>query len=144
MKRQASALIEASGPAAPGSGFVGFVSTPKNIIDLVDWSAKQGTIYWTVCEDARAGDLVVFYAIKPWYAFLAYGKVIKRLGEKWGRGKKPMAEVGMLRLLPEPVSLRRAKERLGMRWLRAAEGFANRRQEDVHLILALGGGFGGI
>lgn len=43
------------------------------------------------------------------------------------------------RLLPEPVSLSRAKNQLALPWLKAGQGFAKRRQEDVHLILALGG-----
>lgn len=136
MKKKAKAEIPALGA---GDGFIGFASKEKHLIVLLWSCAMHGTVEWTVCEDARPGDLVLFYAMKPWHAFFAHGRVLKRLERKWGRRRNPMAEVGVLRLLPEPVTLRRAKERLGMPWLRAAEGFGRQCQKDVHLILALGG-----
>lgn len=118
-----------------GSGYVGFLSKRGDLSQLIECVARQDPVTWTVCEDAGPGDLVVFYAAEPWYAFFAYGKVIRRIEEKW-KGK-PMADVGMLRLLPEPVSLQRAKNHLALPWLNAAQGFANRRQENIELVLAL-------
>jgi hypothetical protein len=62
--------------------------------------------------------------------------VIRRSEKKWDG--KPMAEVGMVRLFPEPVSLKSAKERLALPWLKTPSGFGLRAHEGVDLILALG------
>jgi hypothetical protein len=121
------------------SGFVSFGSTQDHLADLIRASAEQRNTTWTVAEGAQDGDLVVFYFTIPVAAFLACGRVIRRSKETWGRDKKPMADVGMIRLFPEPVTLRRAKERLALPWLRTPQGFGTRRQENVALLLALGG-----
>jgi hypothetical protein len=121
------------------SGFVSFGSTQAHLEELIRVSADQSTATWTAAEGANDGDLVVFYFTIPVGAFLAYGRILRRSQETWGADKKPMAEVGMIRLLPEPVTLKRAKERLQLPWLKAPQGFAKRRQENVALLLALGG-----
>ena len=107
--------------------------------ELIRASADQRSTPWTVAEGAQEGDLVIFYFTIPVAAFLACGRVIRRSDKTWGKDKKPMAEVGMIRLFPEPVMLKRARERLGLAWLKTPQGFAKRRQENVALLLALGG-----
>jgi hypothetical protein len=121
------------------SGFVTFGSTQEDLAELIRTSADQLSTTWTLSEEAQDGDLVVFYFTVPVTAFLACGRVIRRSKEKWGDHKKPMAEIGMIRLLPEPVTLRRAKERLGLPWLKTPQGFAKRRHENVALLAVLGG-----
>jgi hypothetical protein len=119
------------------SGFISFGSKPEHLTALIKASAEQDIVTWTVAEDAEPGDLVVFYFTIPVAAFLACGRVIRRSSETWK--KKPMAEIGMIRLFPEPVTLSRARERLAFPWLKTPQGFATRRQEDVALLLILGG-----
>ena len=121
------------------SGYVSFGSTQEHLSELIRASAEQSTTTWTVAEEAQEGDLVVFYFTIPISAFLACGRVLRRSEDTWGEDDKPMAEVGILRLFPEPVTLQRAKKRLGLRWLRAPQGFAKKRHENVALLLALGG-----
>lgn len=121
------------------SGFVSFGSTQGHLSGLICLSAEQDTGNWTVAQGAQAGDLVVFYFTKPVAAFLACGRVIRRSDLTYGKDRKPTAEVGMIRLFPEPVTLQRAKDRLALRWLKAPQGFGMGRKENVILLLSLGG-----
>lgn len=121
------------------SGFVSFGSTPDHLSGLICHSAQQETTVWTVAEVAQPGDLVVFYFTKRVGAFLACGRVIRRSKETYSEDRKPMAEVGKIRLFPEPVTLQRARERLALRWLQTPQGFALGRKEDVALLVYLGG-----
>lgn len=121
------------------SGFVSFGSTPDHLSGLICHSAEQDTAVWTVAKGAQPGDLVVFYFTKPVAAFLACGRVIRPSRETYGEDRKPMAEVGKIRLFPEPVTLQRARKRLALRWLQTPQGFAQGRKDDVAILLSLGG-----
>ena len=119
------------------SCYVGFASTSRNVQDIVSAAAERTNLTWTISETAIPGDLVVFYATEPVYSFIAYGRVLQDVAEKC-RGKH-QAEIFNVKLLPEPVTLQRAKERLGMRWLDTAKGFGRGRKENLKLITTLGG-----
>jgi hypothetical protein len=124
-------------PSGCGSGFVSCGSTAGHLSQMICAATGQRSETCSVAEGASDGDLVVFYFAKPVEAFLGYGRVIRWWQARWN--EKPLAEVGMIRLFPLPVTLKRAKERLGLPWLRAAQGFTRRRQENVAMLLALGG-----
>jgi hypothetical protein len=121
------------------SGFICFGSTKEHLSGLICMAAEQKTGTWTVAESAQPGDLVVFYFTKPVAAFLACGRVIHRSQMTYGRNHKPMAEVGMIRMFPEPVTLQRAKDRLALGWLRTPQGFALGPKENVTLLFPLAG-----
>jgi hypothetical protein len=124
-------------PNGGGSGFVSYGATAGHLSQVVCAAADQRSQTSVVAKGAMDGDLVVFYFTRPVEAFLGYGRVVRWWQEKWN--ERPLAEIGMIRLFPVPVSLKRAKERLALPWLKVAQGFGRRRQENVAMLLSLGG-----
>jgi hypothetical protein len=75
--------------------------------------------------------------MRPLGAFFAHGRVLRRVAQRFKR-RKPMAQVGLIRLLARPVPIRDAKAKLGFSWLRAAQGFEQGPREGVDLIISMG------
>jgi hypothetical protein len=121
------------------NGFVCFGSTDENLSALIGAASRQENVTWTVAIGAEPGDLVVFYFTEPVGAFLACGRVIRRSEDSFGDDEKPMAEVGRIRLMPEPVTLRRARSALAHPWLKTPSGFGKGRKDGVALLALLGG-----
>ena len=122
----------------PRPEFVSYARHAKDTWELARAAATGETVRWTVHPAAVRGDVVLFYCMRPLGAFIAHGRVLRRLEERFGRRGKPTAEVAMLRLLPQPVTIVDAKRKLAFPWLKAAQGFERHPCEGVSLLIALG------
>jgi hypothetical protein len=113
-----------------GERWISFGSLEVHAQELVRAAAIGKPIEWTVHQDARPGDDVLFYLTNPVYAFIATGKVEKRSPEDWpGLPDKPrpQAFISQIRLLPSPITIQAAKVNLPhAKWLKAPSGFATR------------------
>ncbi len=114
---------------------------------LVRAEAKSQPLRWTLAESAQAGDLVVFYFVKPRFEFVGQG-VVKRTTQQtnstWRApdgSNKPRGVIEGIRLFTSPVPLREAKKLLpAERWLLSPKGFARIRHEGLDTIIKAGRG----
>lgn len=120
--------------------FVSYARHATDVWHLARSAATGKSVTWTVHRSAKAGDLVAFYCMNPLAAFIAHGRVVRRSKDRFGRSRKPMADVGLIQLFPKPVTIQDAKRKLGFPWLRTAQGFELRPCEGVELLIALGKG----
>jgi hypothetical protein len=59
--------------------------------------------------------------------FVAHGRILCRSEQTYGDDDNPMAEVGVIHLLAQPVVLKKAERSLGPPWINAPQGIATRR-----------------
>lgn len=124
-------------PGQARARFVSYARDAKNVWELARAAATGEPVWWTVHDSAEQNDTVLFYCMRPLGSFIAHGRVLRRLEQRF-RWRKPMAEVGLIRLLPRPVPIGEAKAKLGLSWLRAAQGFEQGPREGVDVIIAMG------
>jgi hypothetical protein len=128
-----------SRPKRDQHGFVSYARHAEGVWEITRAAATGEVVWWTVHADAEPNDLVLFYCMKPLGAFFAYGRVVQRIERRFRRNK-PMAEVGLVRLLPAPVTISDAKAKLSLAWLKTAQGFERGPREGVDILIAMGEG----
>jgi hypothetical protein len=81
---------------------------------LEELAATQAMDWWTINRHARAGDIALFYLMRPVCSFVAWGVVaseaVRQTQGKW-KGHW-VANVSQVRMLARPVSLVELRQRL--------------------------------